>query len=151
MWFFFRKKEKPEPPAQELPRSREELLMGDTNRTWTINDFVIHPKLTGLYDEIDRTLLRIFERGSLDAANGNLFDASIDAASTIAQNDLNEQYDLRPEGILKMVSWRERDVSELRHQLERRRENIEKAQKELEEYRQRYESLNPAKKGAVKK
>ena len=139
----FKKREKREPPpVQELPRSRDELLLGDDDRTWTINDFVIHPKLTGLYEEIDRSLQRIFEKGSLDAANGNLFDGSIDAASVIAQNALEQQNDLRPEGIYKMLAWRERDVSELQYQLKIRRDNIARAQNELEHYRERLDSLN---------
>jgi hypothetical protein len=143
---FFRRM-KAEPPVQELPRTREELLLGDTSLTWTINDFVIHPKLTGLYAEIETSLTRVFERGSFDAANGDHFDGSISAACAIALNDLNSQYSLRPEGINKMVSWRERDVSELRCQLKRRQENVEAAGNELEHYKARLESLNFKKRG----
>ena len=139
---FFRKKSKPEPPVNELPRAREELLLGDTNRTWTINDFVISYKLTCLYDEIDRSLALIFEKGNLDAANGDLFDGAIDAACVIAQNELNGQYTLRPEGINKMVAWRERDVSDLRCQLEAHKKNIFNAQKNLEKYIQQLDRLN---------
>ena len=139
---FFGKKAKSEPPAPELPRAREEMLLGDTNRTWTISDFVIHPKLIGLYEEIDRSLQRIFERGSLDPENGNLFDGSIDAAEAVTLNDLNGQYALRPEGINKMVSWRERDVSELRSKAEKHQNNIDQALEELKRYKTRLDMLN---------
>ena len=147
---FFRKKEQPMPQAQTLPRARGELLMGDENRTYTISDFIIPPKLLGLYAEIDSSLQRIFEKGNLDAANGALFDGSIETASTIAQLDLNEQYALQPTRIAKMVAWRERDVKELEHQRERRLAEIEKAKKEYAFYKEKYDNLvsSKASKGA---
>lgn len=144
----FRRKAASAPPAQELPRVREELLLGDTSLTWTINDFEVSQKLTALYGEIESSLARIFERGSLDAANGDLFDSAIDAACAIALNGLNSQYALRPEGINKMVSWRERDVSELRCQLARRQENLASAREELAKYQARLDGLNFKRLGA---
>jgi len=143
---FFKKKEPQKPPTQDLPRAREELLMGDTNRTYTISDFIIPQKLFGLYGDIDRSLQQIFETGALDAENKTLFDGSIETASTIAQLDLNEQYALQPTRIAKMVAWRERDVKELEHQRERRLAEIEKAKKEYDYYKEKHDSLVNAKK-----
>lgn len=150
MWPF--KKRKTEvPPIQESPKAREDLLLGDNNKTWTINDYVIYPDLDNFCDEMDRSLQELFEKGSLDAENGNFFDDEIDALVTIALYDLNAQQDIRPEGINKMVAWREHDVTELSSKVAKHEANKEKAEAELEAYVARYEQISNKKFSFTKK
>jgi len=139
------------PAAEESPpHAREEFLLGNLNSNWTISDFSMNRKLTDLYGEADKSLALVFENGSLDPANGDMFDSTVNSAMAIALNDLNGQYALRPEGISKMVSWRARDLSELVRRVEKHEKNIADAEAELEKYKSRLESLNFEKKRGKK-
>lgn len=141
MWPFDKKTRK-DCESHELPRSRQELLLGDTNKTWTLLDYTIHPTLHLLYNRIQADLQQIFERGKLDSENGSLFDDKIDCSTQIALHDLNSQYALRPEGIEKMVSWRERDLTELWCREERHTQRISEAHDELKRLEKRRERIN---------
>jgi len=144
MWLF-RKKKETRHNASELPRSREELLLGDTSRTWSLNDFSLLPELESLAVDIEDSLKKIFEKGELDGGNGNFFDATIDATAARALSDLNGQYALRPEGINKMVSWRERDISELRFMENKHQKNISDASDELKKCTSKLEKIQKIK------
>ena len=120
--------------------------MGDINRTYTIRDFIIHPWLFELYDEIELSLKKVFESGGFDSANGPHFDAQVESKGTRAQHDLNGQYSLNMESIRNMIAWRDRDVERLEHDRDRRLEEIEKAKQDYAFYKQKYDNLLSSKK-----
>lgn len=141
MWPF-KRKSRSEPQTYESPRARDELLLGDNNTNWVIPDFMIHPKLLGLYDEIDSILSDIFSHGSLDANNSKFLDGFINSTMSVALQELNGQNSLTPTRIEKMVAWRERDINEISGKIQSHSENHKKSIAKLEALQERLNESN---------
>jgi hypothetical protein len=139
--FPFRQKRQP-PVEEKPPIVAEELLLGDNHRVWTLNGYTVDVRLTSLYGEIATSLTTLFKNGKLDAGNGAMFDPTIDTAMHLALSNLESQRDVRPESVLGMLAWRERDVTELRGKFEFHQKRIADAETELKKVKRRWEASN---------
>ena len=95
----------------------EDYLFGDFNATGrytVLPDFTIDFKLSGLYDELDKSLDVIFANGEIDSCNGDMYDSRIDSAGVIALRSAESQYaSIMCQPVQKAVSLREADIIRL--------------------------------------
>ena len=78
-----------------------------------VAEYTIDSKLTGLYAEMDKSLDKIFENGSIDEYNMNMFDNRIASARAHALRSVEHQYADTPQNIQIAVSKRQADKTRL--------------------------------------
>jgi|GEM_PF-3508499 len=103
-----------------LPRQKssvfEDYLFGDfllPGMHAVVTEYTIDPKLTGLYAEIDESLDNVFEKGSIDEYNADMFDNRIMTARAYALRSVEHQYADTPQNIQIAVSKRHADITRL--------------------------------------
>jgi len=106
-----------------------------------VAEYTIDPQLTGLYAEIDRSLESVFENGTIDEYNVNMFDNRIATVKALALRSVEHQYANTPQNIQIAVSKRQADKTRLEMGEVQINNEIDGLRKRLEELQDREEVL----------